>query len=89
MANEIAAARMDGAKGVQLAATSIRAMKPNEPCYGLTPVKGDFCFRELPLGCWRLQVVYGQDRRVLRKYCFLRLGTRNYFKDFYREDSGT
>ena len=55
----------------------------------LQDIKGDFCFRELPLGSWRLQVVYGQDRRVLRKYCFLRLGTRNYFKDFYREHSGT
>src|SRR5437660_1390038 len=42
----------------------------------LQDIKGDFCFRDLPLGGWRLRVVYGQDRRVLSKYCFLRLGTR-------------
>jgi hypothetical protein len=55
----------------------------------LQDIKGDFCYRRLPLGYWQLWVIYGPDHRVVGKHCILRLGTRNYFKDVRYEDEGT
>jgi hypothetical protein len=55
----------------------------------LQDIKGDFCYRRLPLGFWRLQVVYGPDHRVLKKHCILRLGTQSFFQDVHYEDTGT
>ena len=57
--------------------------------HDLHDIKGDFCYRSLPFGLWRLQVVYGPDHRVLKKHCILRLGTRNYFKDVHYEHTST
>jgi hypothetical protein len=48
--------------------------------------KGDFCYRRLLLGHWRMWIIYGPGDRVLRKYCVLRLGTRNFFKNFSFDD---
>jgi len=62
-------------------AGQVRAMRPSVDQY-LHDIKGDFCYRPLVLGYWRLWIIYGDDDRVSKKYCFLRLGTRNYFKDF-------
>lgn len=48
----------------------------------LQDIKGDFCYQKVPLGYWRLWIIYRPDNRVSEEYCVLRLGTRNDFKDF-------
>jgi hypothetical protein len=48
----------------------------------LQDIKGDFCYHRVPLGIWRLQIFYGADHRVSEKFCSLRLGTRDCFKEF-------
>jgi hypothetical protein len=52
----------------------------------LHDIKGDFCYRRLLLGHWRLWIIYGPGDRVLEKHCFLRLGTQNCFKDISFDD---
>jgi len=55
----------------------------------LQDIKGDFCFRKVPLGSWRLQIIYGPDHRVSKKICILRLGTRENYQEIHFNDTST
>jgi hypothetical protein len=66
-------------------AEQVRVKWPTVDRY-LHDIKGAFCYRPLVLGYWRLWIIYGPDDKVSKKYCILRLGTRNNFKDFDFDD---
>lgn len=64
-------------------------MKCPEVLQDLHDMKGDFCYSDRLLGGWSLQVVYGPDDRVIKKWFNLHIGTQHHFKTIHFEDYGT